>query len=232
MPEAAIDHAQQAGDADRVARSCSRWPTPSGPAAARHGAALDGVVLGQRPDRAAPGRRGPRCADLRADRARGRRRTVGDGGRAHHLRGHAAGREHDGGLARLPAGARCAAMAWTRCATTPAAALGGAQPDQPLPRHDAARRGRRPTCSKATSIEADVFFSRAVDEAVQRRRRARSSRSCWPSGASWPSSVTTGRRPTSSPRRRWPSCGQRAVRRLLDQCARLRLGGEGGVPAG
>ena len=50
QPEAAIDHAQAAGDADRVARLVLQLANPvwaSGRAA--HRAALDGVVRGQRP---------------------------------------------------------------------------------------------------------------------------------------------------------------------------------------
>ena len=66
MPEIALDHAQAAGDADRVARLVLQLCQPGmGEWTDRHRPALDGVVRGQRTHRALPGDRRPRGVDVR-----------------------------------------------------------------------------------------------------------------------------------------------------------------------
>ena len=82
MPEAAIEHAQAAGDHDRVARLVLELAQPSGPAARPDRAALDGVAQRRNVSGALWRDRRPRLVDLRAPgpaergRALGRRRRA------------------------------------------------------------------------------------------------------------------------------------------------------------
>ena len=139
QPEAAVVHAQQAGDADRVARlvlqlanpvwasgrvdTVLRWiewfsahgPIEQHPAVAVHGALIYALI-----GHAGDAERWATAAE----------RTT--------FAGHAAGREHDGGHARLPEGARVPQRPG-RDAHGRSHRARGPQPDQPLPRHDVAR---------------------------------------------------------------------------------------------
>ena len=83
QPEAAIDHAQAAGDADRVARLVLQLANPVWASGRAHdGHALDGVVRGQRLARTLPGDRRPRGVDARPGRSPSRHRALGSGRRA------------------------------------------------------------------------------------------------------------------------------------------------------
>ena len=88
FPEAAIEHAQAAGDADTVARLVvAHLHRRDGERAHRHRPALVGVVRGQRPDRALPGDRGHRGVAVRDRRMAGRDGALG---------GRRRGDQHDG----------------------------------------------------------------------------------------------------------------------------------------
>ena len=203
-PEAAIDHAQAAGDDDRVARPRPEARQPRvGERTLRHRAALDGVVRGEQAARAPPGDRRARGADLRpvgpsrptterwaaaADRG-DRRSTLADG---NTLEGHA----------RLPARAAVPRRGGGD-APRRRARRGRARRRQPVPRHDAPRRGAVVPARRRRPSGADAIFALAVETRARSRRAHRSSPSSSPSAASPRSTATTGRRPRRTPARRW-----------------------------
>ena len=105
FPEAAIEHAQAAGDADTVARLVLQiCNSVMGEWTHRHRPALDGVVRGQRPDRALPGDRRHRGVAVRDRRTAGRDGALGGRRRANQHDRSALRREHDRGHAGLLAG--------------------------------------------------------------------------------------------------------------------------------
>ena len=106
MPETAIDHAQAAGDADRVARVTIEGRQPCvGEWQGRHRVGLDEVVRRPGPGGALPGDRSARRADVRVDGPAGGDRTLGGGGRTRAIRRDTRRREHGGGHRCVPAGA-------------------------------------------------------------------------------------------------------------------------------
>ena len=173
MPEAAIDHAQHAGDADRVARLVLQLANPVW-ASGR----LDTVLRWMEwfsangLDRAAPGHRRARRVDLRA--------RSGDAGDAERW---AAAAERTTFAGTLPDGntmegtfAYLRALAVPRRASTTmrrdaAAGAGRAQPDQPVPAGDAARRGLRPHLLEGDLERADAVLRPRRRRGDQRRRR-------------------------------------------------------------
>ena len=107
----------------------------------------------------------------------GRRRALGDGGRAHDLPS-ARCRTATRWRARSPTCGRPAVPQRPgRDAPRRPHRARGPQPDQPLPRRRCCTPRGWPRCSRATSTEADLFFSRAVDEAVAAPASCPSSRS-------------------------------------------------------
>ena len=208
LPEAAIEHAQQAGDADRVARLVLKHRQPGvGERAARHRAALDGVVRG----------RTARIEDHPAIAVHGALiyALIGQAGDAE--RWAAGGRAHTiVGRHRCPTATRWRAR-WRTCAPCCAAtvvdemrrdaqtALERAQPDQPLPAGDAARRGCRPSARRRPRPGRRVLRP-GLGRGDQRRRRAVRAASCWPSAASSPIAARRlARGRVAGRRRRWRS---------------------------
>ena len=120
MAEAAVDHAQQAGDVELVARLVLELANPVW-AEGRLDTVLSWMEwfsvddrLDDHPAVAAHG-----ALDLRAHRQSGRRRALGRCGRSGGHRWDADRRQHDGELAGVPARDCCAAMAWIRYASMP-----------------------------------------------------------------------------------------------------------------
>ena len=228
QPEAAIDHARRPGMPIGSPASSFNWPTPSGPAAGstRSSAGWSGSPAG--PRRAVPRRRGARRVDLaligpRATPSAGRRRPSAP------RPGHAAGRQPiEASLAYLRA------LAVPRrprrdAHATPEAALDGLSPTSPYRATMLHTEGLAhllegdligPTCSSPapstkSSSAGDVPFVPLVlaERGIVAFDRVR---------------LDGGRR---SPTQALAIVGSRA-RRLLDECARLRLGGAGDEPAG
>ena len=146
------------------------------------------------------------ASDLRAHR---QGRATPSGGRAaartDDVRRDPRRREHDGGHARLPAGA---ALPRRRGRDAPRRAdgAGGAQPDSPYRAAMLHAEGAARTCSTVTSTGPTCYFARAVDEATSAGVVPFIPRRSWPSAASSPSSATTGRGRGARRHRRWRSC--------------------------
>ena len=232
LPETAIEHAQRAGDADRVARLVLAVANPVW-ASGR----LDTVLRWMEwfsangVDRAAPGRRRARRADLRARRHARRRRALGVGRRAHD-RSPARSPTATPWRARWPTCGRCcAAGGSTQMRRDAQVALDGLSPTSPYRAGDAARPGRRPTCSKATPT-GPTCSSR---EPLTRRRA--------PDVVPFIPLVLAERGIVAIERDDWSEAealaaagdgdhGGRPVRRLLDERSRLRLGAPVSPPIG
>ena len=141
MPEAAIEHAQAAGDYDRVARLVLELAAARlGQRARRDSAALDGVAQGRDGSRALRRDRRARFADLRAARPAGRGRALGGRRGTCVPGGDPPGREHDGRHAGLPA-RDLVPQRRRRDAARCADRLGRAEPGEPVPGDDAVHRG-------------------------------------------------------------------------------------------
>ena len=142
LPESAIEHAQHAGDADRVARLVLKVANPVW-ASGRLDTVLrlDGVVHGQRTDRDPAGRRRARRLDLRAHRPGGRRRTVGESRGTDDVQRHAGRREHDGEHTGIPARAAVPQRSGRDARRTRTLALDGLSPTEPVPGGHAPRSG-------------------------------------------------------------------------------------------
>ena len=174
LADEAIEHAQEAGDADVVARLVVEHMQPIvGERPRRHGAALGDVVRRRQRPAALPGDRRPRRLDLRAAGPRGRGRGVGRGGADGAPRGRAARREHDGSAARLPARDPRPGRGRGHACGRPREP-GRTGPVEPVPAHHAFHRGH-------------------VTPAGGRPRRGRSRSSRWPA-----------RTPNVPGRSRWP----------------------------
>ena len=166
LPEAAIEHAQHAGDADRVARLVLKVANPVW-ASGRMDTVLRWMEWFSANDliEQPPGRRRARRLDLRAHRPGRRRRTLGGGRRTRPA--HAA---------RWPTGtpwrarwrtcARCcAATDSTRCATTRRRRCEGLSPTSPYRAAMLHAQGVAHLL-QGDPDQADLFFARAVDEAT------------------------------------------------------------------
>ena len=207
-------HRARAGGGRRRPRRPAR-PRPDaaglGERAGRDGAALDDLVRPGPRDRALPGDRRARRADLRADGPVGGGGAAGGRRRAGPADRDPAGRQHDGRPARLPAGhprpGRCRGDAPGR-----RAGLRRAAADQPVPGDDAAHRGRLPPAGRR---------ARAGRPAPRQRRAARRARRGAAAGLARPGravhrrrrSGTTGPSSTGTSTRRCRSC-----RRATSRC--------------
>ena len=209
LPESAIEHAQHAGDADRVARLVLKVANPvwaSGrldtvlrwmewftanelietqPAVAVHGALIYALI-----GRAGDAERWARAAERTTFSG-----TLADGNTMESTLAYLRALLCRNGVDEMRQDAQVA--------------LEGLSSAEPVPGGHAPRSWGRPTCSKVTSTKPTC-----TSLAPRTRRRVpascRSSPWPWPSEASSPSSATTGTRPRRCRLRRWRSCGTAA----------------------
>ena len=197
MLETAIDHAQAAGDVDRVARLVLKIANPVWASGrVRHRAAVDGVVRGQRVWSSATRRIAVHGALIFAllgrpgdDRAVGGRRPSGP------IRDRRRSPMGTRWRPRSPTCARCcAATGVVEMRRDAQIALARARPGQSVPSDHAPRRGRV-VPARGRPGQADAIFARAVGRG-DGAGSCRSSPSSSPNAASSRSSRMTGRAET------------------------------------
>ena len=203
MPEAAIDHAQAAGDADRVARLVLQLANPVW-ASGRSDTVMRWMEWFEANDLVErfPADRRARCADVRAGRAAGWHGALGGRRRSDDATTGtlADGNTIEGTLAYLRA---LSVSRWARGDAARRAdrpGTGSARPARTGPRCSTPRASR--ICSRATSSGR----TRSSPAPWTRRPAPASDRpspSSSPSAASRRSNATTGPRPRRSPGRRW-----------------------------
>ena len=202
QPEIAVDHAQAAGDDDRVADLVLKLANPVW-ASGRSDTVLRWMewfeankVLERQPAIAVHGALMLRVVGPARDH-----RALGGGGRSRRTRVDAARRQHVGCHAGLPARPVVPRRAWRRCAATPSSPKPGwAPPARTAPRCSTPRGCR--ACSKATP-RAPTPSSPWPSRPPRSRRAHRRSPSSSPSAASPRSPATTGRAPRRTPARCW-----------------------------
>ena len=169
LPEMAIDHAQAAGDADRVARLVLKLMQPVW-ASGRVDTVLRWMEWFEReqPDRAVPGGRRARRLDLRAARPAGRGPSVGrrpPNGPPRTAGSPTAARWR----ATSPTcGPSCAATAWPRCGATHGSPGTGSSPLSPY-RATMLHTEGLSFLLDGDAERADAIFARAFDAAIRGR---------------------------------------------------------------